>query len=192
MEEGTSIKRSLDDQLTYTSEFNKRPKTDDEETKTILENFNEDVDIVTATKESSTSSNPQKKKKNRRDDRRFQKKGKGKQPDKTVDTRKGTRPERSEADGIAVDQTPKGPRLPKRHCALLIGFCGTGCSGMQMYVLLVNANNNVVVLSSLASQRDARTIEGVLFESMVKVGAISEDNADNPGKVTCHYHIPLP
>jgi hypothetical protein len=24
--------------------------------------------------------------------------------------------------------------LPKRQCALLIGFCGTGCNGMQMYV----------------------------------------------------------
>ena len=29
---------------------------------------------------------------------------------------------------------PKTPRLPKRQCALLIGFCGTGYSGMQLYV----------------------------------------------------------
>lgn len=28
---------------------------------------------------------------------------------------------------------PKTPRLPKRQCALLIGFCGTGYSGMQLY-----------------------------------------------------------
>ena len=29
---------------------------------------------------------------------------------------------------------PKAPRCPKRQCALLIGFCGSGYSGMQMYV----------------------------------------------------------
>lgn len=28
---------------------------------------------------------------------------------------------------------PRAPRLPKRQCALLIGFCGTGYSGMQLY-----------------------------------------------------------
>jgi tRNA pseudouridine38-40 synthase len=28
--------------------------------------------------------------------------------------------------------TSKAPRLPKRQCALMIGFCGTGCNGMQM------------------------------------------------------------
>jgi len=28
---------------------------------------------------------------------------------------------------------PKAPRCPKRQCALLIGFCGSGYSGMQMY-----------------------------------------------------------
>lgn len=31
--------------------------------------------------------------------------------------------------------TPSKPRLgPKRQCAMLISFCGTGYSGMQMYV----------------------------------------------------------
>ena len=29
---------------------------------------------------------------------------------------------------------PKPPRYPKRQCALLIGFCGSGYSGMQMQV----------------------------------------------------------
>jgi tRNA U38,U39,U40 pseudouridine synthase TruA len=28
-----------------------------------------------------------------------------------------------------------------------------------------------------------RTIEGVLFNALVKVGAVSQDNADNPTKV---------
>ncbi|KAF8523613.1 pseudouridine synthase [Gautieria morchelliformis] len=58
----------------------------------------------------------------------------------------------------------KKPRLPKRSCALLIGFCGTGCNGMQI-------------------QPNVRTIEGVLFSAMVKAGAVSQDNADDPVKV---------
>jgi tRNA U38,U39,U40 pseudouridine synthase TruA len=33
------------------------------------------------------------------------------------------------------------------------------------------------------SQRDVRTIEGVLFEAMVKAGAVSQDNANDPSKV---------
>lgn len=37
-------------------------------------------------------------------------------------------PKNEENDG------PKPPRLPKRMAALLLGFCGTGCSGMQMCV----------------------------------------------------------
>jgi tRNA pseudouridine(38-40) synthase len=36
----------------------------------------------------------------------------------------------------------------------------------------------------LYSQRDARTIEGVLFEGLVRVGAVSSDNADDSTKVS--------
>ena len=36
------------------------------------------------------------------------------------------------------------------------------------------------------SQPDVRTIEGVLFEAMVKAGAVSQDNANDPAKV-CSY-----
>ncbi|KAF8202256.1 pseudouridine synthase [Pholiota molesta] len=62
------------------------------------------------------------------------------------------------------DPIPKAPRYPKRQCSLLIGFCGSGYSGMQI-------------------QPDhTRTIEGVLFNALVKVGAVSQDNADNPLK----------
>ncbi|CAG7851679.1 tRNA pseudouridine synthase 1; AltName: Full=tRNA pseudouridylate synthase 1; AltName: Full=tRNA-uridine isomerase 1 [Serendipita indica DSM 11827] len=61
--------------------------------------------------------------------------------------------------------TPSKPRLgPKRQCAMLIGFCGTGYSGMQI-------------------QKDAKTIEGSLFSALVKVGAVSEDNSDDATKV---------
>ena len=34
------------------------------------------------------------------------------------------------------------------------------------------------------SQRDARTIEGVLFEALVRVGAVSSDNANDSTKVS--------
>jgi tRNA pseudouridine38-40 synthase len=44
-------------------------------------------------------------------------------------SRRGTRRD----EGLEEDNV-KAPRLPKRQCALLIGFCGTGCNGMQMYV----------------------------------------------------------
>ncbi|KIJ48769.1 hypothetical protein M422DRAFT_28233, partial [Sphaerobolus stellatus SS14] len=76
--------------------------------------------------------------------------------------RRGTRGTREE--GEEVPEGEKKQRLPKRNCAVLIGFCGTGCYGMQI-------------------QPNVRTIEGVLFGAMVKAGAISEDNADDPVKV---------
>ncbi|KZT10155.1 tRNA pseudouridine synthase [Laetiporus sulphureus 93-53] len=77
--------------------------------------------------------------------------------------RKGTHPEGSESRN---SEEPKAPRLPKRHCALLIGFCGSGFNGMQ-----------------IQPDPKLRTIEGVLFDTLVKVGAVSQDNADNSGKV---------
>jgi tRNA pseudouridine38-40 synthase len=48
-------------------------------------------------------------------------------------------PERNEAGAEATEADPqdgpeKAPRLPKRQSALLLGFCGTGCAGMQMWV----------------------------------------------------------
>ncbi|KAF8587908.1 pseudouridine synthase [Ramaria rubella] len=85
--------------------------------------------------------------------------------------RRGTRGTRNadqeggaKGDGMGADEEKK-PRLPKRQCALLLGFCGTGCNGMQI-------------------QPNVRTIEGVLFNAMVKVGAVSQDNADDPVKVS--------
>lgn len=37
------------------------------------------------------------------------------------------------------------------------------------------------------SQPDVRTIEGVLFEALVKAGAVSQDNANDPAKVLHSY-----
>ncbi|KAF9808275.1 hypothetical protein IEO21_07918 [Rhodonia placenta] len=79
------------------------------------------------------------------------------------DRRRGTQ-ERREGDKSA--DKPKAPRLPKRQCALLIGFCGAGYNGMQ-----------------IQPDPKLRTIEGVLFNALVKVGAVSQDNADDPIKV---------
>lgn len=76
--------------------------------------------------------------------------------------RGGTRTEAPrEGDG------PREPRLPKRQTALLLGFCGSGYSGMQ----LQRGHGHV------------KTIEGTLFDALVRVGAVSKDNADNPAKV---------
>ncbi len=39
------------------------------------------------------------------------------------------------------------------------------------------------------SQPDVRTIEGVLFDALVKTGAVSQDNADDPVKVSARERI---
>ncbi|KAF8637584.1 hypothetical protein AX17_002653 [Amanita inopinata Kibby_2008] len=96
---------------------------------------------------------------------------KGKDKDEGGSKKTGRRGRRREdvatAEGTegAQDVGEKALRLPKRQCALLIGFCGTGYSGMQF-------------------QPDVpRTIEGMLFNAMVKAGAVSQDNANDPVKV---------
>lgn len=98
--------------------------------------------------------------------------------DKQDKVRRGTRPEGEERE----DNGEKGPRLPKRQCALLLGFCGSGYSGMQMCVTLEQSIfHNFYTLHR--SQKDVRTIEGTLFDALVRAGAVSQDNADNPAKV---------
>ena len=44
--------------------------------------------------------------------------------------------EATEADSRDVPVAEKAPRLPKRQSGILLGFCGTGCAGMQMSVSL--------------------------------------------------------
>jgi tRNA pseudouridine(38-40) synthase len=90
--------------------------------------------------------------------------------------------EATEADPRDVPVAEKAPRLPKRQSAILLGFCGTGCAGMQMSVSDCRVGKSI--LTMLYSQPDARTIEGVLFEALVRVGAVSSDNADDPTKVS--------
>ncbi|KZW01266.1 pseudouridine synthase [Exidia glandulosa HHB12029] len=70
-------------------------------------------------------------------------------------------------EGAGEDTKSSKPRLPKRRCALLLGFCGTGYNGMQRQV-------------------GVPTIEADFFDALVKAGAISEDNADDPVKSQLH------
>lgn len=79
--------------------------------------------------------------KGKRDASGWAKSRKGKEKGtKNVGRRRGTKGDGEGRDPSllpegAESEKDKGPRLPKRQCALLIGFCGTGCAGMQMYVL---------------------------------------------------------
>lgn len=52
---------------------------------------------------------------------------KGKRNEKNKGRRRGTRPQVEDDP-----DRPKTPRLPKKQCAVLIGFSGTGYAGMQM------------------------------------------------------------
>ncbi|GAW01256.1 pseudouridylate synthase [Lentinula edodes] len=64
----------------------------------------------------------------------------------------------------------KEPRLPKRECALMIGFCGSKYSGMQFQ-------------KTQPGLPEQRTIEGELFKALVTAGAVSKDNSEDPVKV---------
>ncbi|KAG8989601.1 tRNA pseudouridine synthase 1 [Tulasnella sp. JGI-2019a] len=84
-----------------------------------------------------------------------------------------TKPDATEGDvngdqPVAVGDEGADPpvtRLAKRKVALLMSFCGTGCSGMQY------------------QKTGEATIEGYLFDALIKSGAISKDNSDEPSKV---------
>ncbi|KAJ7181015.1 pseudouridine synthase [Mycena filopes] len=124
-----------------------------------------------ATEPASTSGEPsgagEKPKTKRRDGAGFPKSRKGKEKDmKNAGRRKrmSRNEEDAERGAAAPSGEPKAPRLPKRMCALLIGFCGSGYRGMQI-------------------QQDGNTIENTLFDALVRAGAVSEDNADDPVKV---------
>ncbi|KAJ7108843.1 pseudouridine synthase [Mycena crocata] len=103
----------------------------------------------------------------RRDAAGYPKSRKGKEKDtKNKGRRQRSRNEEAAQEGDAANASgePKKPRLPKRAHALLIGFCGSGYRGMQI-------------------QQHGKTIENTLFDALVRAGAVSEDNADDPIKV---------
>ncbi|KAF6761630.1 pseudouridine synthase [Ephemerocybe angulata] len=111
------------------------------------------------------SSRPRRNKKKDRDDA-AEGKNKKREP---RNRRRATKEEEAaalERKALAEAQGISTVRYPKRQSALLIGFCGSGYSGMQI-------------------QPDGiKTIENVLFKALVKAGAVSQDNADDPVKVS--------
>jgi hypothetical protein len=84
-----------------------------------------------------------KKSEKKRDAAGYPKSRRGKEKDnKNVGRRRRDHPgrneagaaEATEADPRDVSVADKAPRLPKRQSGILLGFCGTGCAGMQMSV----------------------------------------------------------
>lgn len=92
------------------------------------------------------------------------------------------------------NELEKAPRLPKYKCAILLGFSGSGYSGMQMYAwpppsvprkesLIFFDSQNASATSPDAPPTATRTIEGILFKALVDVGVVAAINADDPKKV---------
>ncbi|ORX37055.1 pseudouridine synthase [Kockovaella imperatae] len=70
-------------------------------------------------------------------------------------------------DEAGIDENgDKVKRLPKKKVAILLGYCGTGYSGMQ-----------------IQTHHGAKTIEGDFFDALIKAGAVSPENAVDHRKV---------
>ena len=67
-----------------------------------------------------------------------------------------------------------------RYSSVFVGRGVRGCR-CECHTLSCLINATLTVLPR--SQPNARTIEGVLFDALVRVGAVSSDNADGPTKV---------
>ena len=76
-------------------------------------------------------------------------------------------PKRARLDADGNDATDSGDstKQPKRKVACIIGYCGTGYSGLQI-------------------NPGTKTIEGAFFDAFVAAGAVSADNSDDPRKVS--------
>ncbi|TIA93577.1 hypothetical protein E3P99_00076 [Wallemia hederae] len=111
---------------------------------------------ATTTTPKTTSSPPQKKQKTQKPNRRQE----------AVDERKAWTKSWAGLPKASEIAPSDAPKLPKRKCAVIVGFCGTGYNGMQ-----------------IQSHENTKTIEGDIFMAMVKAGVISADNSTDPGKV---------
>ena len=65
---------------------------------------------------------------------------------------------------MADPDAPKEPRRPKRKVALMLGYRGTDFHGLQI-------------------NPGMKTIEGTVFDALVKAGCVSAENSINPNKV---------
>lgn len=149
--------------------------------KAVNADTSEDVDMESGSESKGTSKGRKSNQKRQQKGRNIKGKGWARISRKEQDSDLGKRKEMLDADGQPL---PKAPRYPKRQCALLIGFCGSGYNGMQMCVR-VNLANQISSLLRISQPQGLglKTIEGVLFDALVKVGAVSRDNSDNPVKV---------
>ncbi|KAJ9101750.1 hypothetical protein QFC21_003089 [Naganishia friedmannii] len=77
--------------------------------------------------------------------------------------------------GEGSSAADKEVRFPKYKCAILLGFSGSGYNGMQI--------QNVSSTAPDAPPTATKTIEGILFNALVKASAVSASNADDPKKV---------
>ena len=131
----TSLKRSQDHAPEDAASASKRQKPDGpqtvEEGERKAEEGGETGEVSTPGEKGKRKEREKERKGGGRNKRQRGKKGEEK--DYVRNRRRGTRPEGEEAPA-AENGESKGPRLPKRQCALLIGFCGDGFNGMQMYV----------------------------------------------------------
>ncbi|WVQ96606.1 tRNA pseudouridine(38-40) synthase [Kwoniella sp. CBS 9459] len=75
------------------------------------------------------------------------------------------RPQREWVSREKTEGDENEARLPKKRCAVLLGYCGTGYHGMQIQT------------------HGSETIEGDVFAALVKAGAVSSDNAVDHRKV---------
>ncbi|KAI9332144.1 pseudouridine synthase [Zopfochytrium polystomum] len=68
-----------------------------------------------------------------------------------------------EPESKPAAEIPPEPKYPKKKCAILFGYCGTGYQGLQ-----INAN--------------CRSIEAELFKAFETTGAVSSENIVDPYK----------
>ncbi|KAJ3526406.1 hypothetical protein NM688_g8265 [Phlebia brevispora] len=110
----------------------KRQKTDEEN--------KADAPAELKTGESSKLAEEQAPVKQKRKDQSRRAAKEKREQERALGKRRGTRPE---GEPKADNGESKGPRLPKRMSAILLGFCGAGYNGMQMcalFMLMVRAN----------------------------------------------------
>ncbi|GBE86651.1 tRNA pseudouridine synthase 1 [Sparassis crispa] len=156
-----SLKRPREDDNSPSASTSKRVKIDPEPTTGSGEAVAEPVDLEHRKKSAGEAEVAP-----HRDDDKGGRQRKGKAKEKR-DSRRGTRNET--AAEHRDNGEPKAARLPKAKSAMLIGFCGSGYQGMQMQY-----------------EAHVKTIEGTLFDALVRIGAVSKDNADDHAKVALH------
>jgi hypothetical protein len=115
--------------------------------------------------------------------------------------RRSNRPEapqdertRTTTETVPQDLSEKSPRLPKRQSAILLGFCGTGCAGMQMLVFFALYRFSVTTppiltkCPSVASRMPVRSKECYSMRSCVSARC-RQIMRTTPRKLTSHARL---